>query len=186
MQLQVKGKNLPVTDALRAHAERKAAKLDRILPPWDAPTHVEIELFVEHNRSVDRRQVAEATVRTKGPVLRAREHADDMYLAIDHVVQKLERQAARYRDRRKSHRDPHGRPPEALENGAATADEPSDDGIRIVKRKRFEMKPMLPEDAAFHLDLLNHDFYVFRHAETDAVNVIYRRADGDLGLIAPQ
>jgi putative sigma-54 modulation protein len=195
MDLHVKGKNIPVTDALFNHAQRKLAKLTRILPPWDEPPHVELELSVERNPSIDRNQVCEVTVRTKGPVLRVRESDRDMYLAIDHAVQKLERQAGRYRDRRRRHRPPHGTgapsqieipaaadaPPVVIANAADDEPEP-----RLVKTKRFEMKPMSVEDAAMQIELLNHDFYVFRNDDDGAaVSVIYRRRDGDLGLIAP-
>lgn len=192
MDLHVKGKNIPVTDALFDHAQRKLAKLTRILPPWDEPPHVELELSVERNPSIDRNQVCEVTVRTKGPVLRVRESDRDMYLAIDHAVQKLERQAGRYRDRRRRHRPPHGAPPAKVDAAAVdgppvvvanAADEPEP---RLVKTKRFEMKPMSVEDAAMQIELLNHDFYVFRNDDDGAtVSVIYRRRDGDLGLIAP-
>lgn len=180
MDLHVKGKNLPVTDALFDHAERKLAKLTRILPPWDEPPHVELELSVERNPSIERRQVAEITVRTKGPVLRVRESAKDMYTAIDLAAHKLERQAARYRDRRRSHRlaHPQAEPPRP-------AAEPDEDAPRVVKRKRFEMKPMSVDDAAVQLELLGHDFFVFRDDATGEVSVIYRRRDGELGLIAP-
>lgn len=195
MDLHVKGKNIPVTDALFDHAQRKLAKLTRILPPWDEPPHVELELSVERNPSIERSQVCEVTVRTKGPVLRVRESDRDMYLAIDHAVQKLERQAGRYRDRRRRHRPPHGvgvppqieipngadAPPVVVANAADEEPEP-----RLVKTKRFEMKPMSVEDAAMQIELLNHDFYVFRNDDDGAtVSVIYRRRDGDLGLIAP-
>jgi len=187
MDLHVKGKNLPVTDALFQHAERKLAKLTRFLPPWDEPPHVELELSVERNPSIERNQVAEVTIRTKGPVLRVRESDRDMYLAIDHAVLKLQRQATRYRDRRRRHRHPHGPLPVAEEplpaELVAASDEPEP---QLVKMKRFEMKPMGVEDAVMQLELLNHDFYVFRNDDDGgSVNVIYRRRDGDIGLIAP-
>ena len=195
MDLHVKGKNIPVTDALFDHAQRKLAKLTRILPPWDEPPHVELELSVERNPSIERNQVCEVTVRTKGPVLRVRESDRDMYFAIDHAVQKLERQAGRYRDRRRRHRSPHGAnvpppagvPDEAREPPVVVANGPdSDPEPQLVKTKRFEMKPMSLEDAVMQIELLNHDFYVFRNDDDGAtVNVIYRRRDGDLGLIAP-
>jgi putative sigma-54 modulation protein len=190
MDLHVKGKNIPVTDALFDHAERKLSKLTRIFPPWDEPSHVELELSVERNPSIDRNQVCEVTIRTKGPVLRVRESDRDMYLAIDHAVQKLERQAGRYRDRRRRHRPPHGQtpapaPPEALPDDLVVAKEEEPEP-QLVKTKRFEMKPMSVEDAAMQIELLNHDFYVFRNDDDGGnVNVIYRRRDGDLGLIAP-
>lgn len=189
MDLHVKGKNIPVTDALFEHAERKLQKLTRFLPPWDEPPHVELELSVERNPSIERNQVAEVTVRTKGPVLRVRESDRDMYIAIDHAVLKLQRQATRYRDRRRRHRQPHGQQPppppvEALPDELAPV--PEEPEPQLVKTKRFEMKPMAVEDAVMQLELLNHDFYVFRNDDDDgAVNVIYRRRDGDIGLIAP-
>ena len=188
MQLQVKGKGLSVTDALFDHAEQKLEKLARILPPWDEATSVELELSVERNPKIERAQIAEVTVRTKGPVLRVRDSAEDMYTAIDQAAHKLERQARRYRDRRKEH---HAQPPvDAMPQPVAvgaTADAPEDDRApRLVKSKSFEMKQMGPEDAALAMDMLNHDFYVFRNDEDGQVNVVYRRRDGDYGLIAPE
>jgi putative sigma-54 modulation protein len=182
MQLQVKGKNLQVTDALFDHAERKLGKLSRILPPWDDATRVELELSVENTKSHGQDQVAEVTVRTKGPVLRVRERGKDMYNVIDQATHKLERQAAKYRDRRKRRRG--GRPP-APPAPEQIVPAPVDEGPVIVKSKRFPMEPMSAEDAALQLDLLNHDFYVFRNDDGDAINVIYRRRDGNYGLISP-
>ncbi len=198
MEVRIKGKNLPVTDALHEHAQRKLEKLARFLPSWDEPPEVELELSVERNPSIERNQVCEVTVRTKGSILRVRENDRDMYLAIDHAVHKLERQAARYRDRKRRHHHRHGKHeamPEAIvprelesvavapEVAAEIADETP---MRVVKTKRFEMKPMSVDDAADRIELLSHDFYVFRNADdSDAITVIYRRRDGDLGLIAP-
>ncbi len=193
MDLHVKGKNIVVTDALFDHAQRKLAKLTRVLPPWDEAPEVELELTVERNPSIELSQVCEITVRTKGPVLRVRESDRDMYLAIDHAVHKLERQASRYRDRRRTRRHERGAPvdvplPEELEAIVAPAIELAEDEIedaQVVKVKRFEMKPMSVDDAVLQIELLNHDFYVFRNDDDgDAVSVIYRRRDGDLGLIA--
>jgi putative sigma-54 modulation protein len=186
VQLQVKGKNVPVTDALFEHAERKLAKLTRILPPWDEATQVELELSVERNPKIERRQVAEVTVWTKGPVLRVRECAGDMYQAIDQAAHKLERQAGRYRDRRRRSRRETpaaapGPPPPARGDPGPSGGEP-----RIVRSKRFEMAAMSPEDAALQMDMLHHDFYVFRSADSGALNVVYRRRDGNYGLIAPE
>src|SRR5205085_12672840 len=149
-QLQVKGKNVPVTDALFEHAERKLSKLARHLPPWDEATRVELELSVERNPSIERRQVAEVTLWTRGPVLRVRESAPDFRQAIDLASHKLERQMVRFRERRRSQRRaPGGDPMEAP--GAPDADSDQPEGPRIVKTKRFEMKPMTPEDAVLHL-----------------------------------
>ena len=187
MQLQVKGKGLSVTDALFDHAEQKLERLARILPPWDDATSVELELSVERNPKIERDQIAEVTVRTKGPVLRVRESAEDMYSAIDQAARKLERQARRYRDRRKDH---HGRAPmDEVPDLIEAQMEPAADEHpvpKLVKSKSFDMKPMSPEDAALHMDMLHHDFYVFRNDADEKVNVVYRRRDGDYGLIAPE
>jgi putative sigma-54 modulation protein len=188
VQLQVKGKGMSVTDALFDHAEQKLEKLARIFPPWDEATSVELELSVERNPKIERAQIAEVTVRTKGPVLRVRECAEDMYTAIDQAAHKLERQARRYRERRKEHHA--GAPAEAVTEPVAvgvTADAVEEDRTpKLVKSKSFEMKQMGPEDAALAMDLLNHDFYVFRNDDDGQVNVVYRRRDGDYGLIAPE
>ena len=201
MEVRIKGKNLPVTDALHEHAQRKLEKLTRFLPPWDEPPEVELELSVERNPSIELNQVCELTVRTKGPVLRVRENDRDMYVAIDHAVHKLERQAARYRDRKRRRHHRHSKHdslpepvlPKDLEDIPVpanplveTTNEMADIVLRVVKAKRFEMIPMSVDDAADRIELLSHDFYVFKNtADDDAVTVIYRRRDGDLGLIAP-
>ncbi len=197
MQLQVKGKNVSVTDALFDHAERKLERLTKILPAYDDDaTTVELELSVERNPKVDRPQVAEVTVRTKQAVLRVHEQADDMYAAIDQASRKLERQARRYRSRRTDH---HARAANGAPEAAAPVDAPpagvavaDDDGHgpdtagRLVKSKRFTIEPMGAEEAALHMDLLHHDFYIFRNEASGEVNVVYRRHDGDYGLIVPE
>lgn len=187
MQLQVKGKNVPVTDALFEHAERKLQRLAKVLPPWDEAPLVELELSVERNPKIDRPQTAEITVRTKGPVLRVRENAPDMYLAIDLAARKLERQAVRYRERRRRHRGVHGHEPEPIVETIPADLAPDAEAPEriLVKTKSFPLKPMTPDEAALHMDMLHHDFYVFRSADSGEVNVVYRRKDGDFGLIVP-
>jgi putative sigma-54 modulation protein len=190
VQLQVKGRNTSVTDALFDHAEQKLERLARIMPPWDDAMTVELELSVEKNPKVERPQIAEVTVRTKGPVLRVRERADDMYAAIDQAARKLERQARRYRDRRKAHggRPPAGEaaPPPPASDGAEAAVplEDAEGEPRLMRRKTFEMKPMTAEEAALNMEMLGHEFYVFRN-EDGEVNVVYLRRDGNYGLIVP-
>jgi putative sigma-54 modulation protein len=178
MNLQVKGRNLEVSDQIRQYAEDKLAKLDRLVKD---PTRVELELAVEKNPSISANQVAEATVWTKGPVLRARETSEDMKASIDQLVDKLERQVKRYRDKRRPRKhDRHdGPPPEAA------PPEASEEGPTIVKTKQFAVKPMAPDEAVLQLELVGHDFFVFRNAESDEINVVYRRRDGDYGLIEP-
>jgi putative sigma-54 modulation protein len=180
MNLQVKGRNVDVTDALFAHAEKKLGKLARYLSD---DSRCEVELGVEHNPSIAADQVAEATVWTKGPVMRARESSQDMYASIDLVAEKLERQVKRYRDRR-SRRAPHHAPMPS--SAPPEAPDPEDEETAvIVKQKQFIMKPMGAEEAALQLELIGHDFFVFTNADSDEINVIYKRRDGQYGLIEP-
>jgi putative sigma-54 modulation protein len=179
VNLQVKGRNVEVNETIRAYAEAKLGKLDRTLADG---ARVELELWVERNPSIAANQVAEATIWSKGPVLRAREASADMKASIDQLVDKLERQVTRYRRKRRSR---SGR------RGAAAAEQPaseneSGEGPTIVKTKQFAVKPMTPEEAVLELELIGHDFFVFRNADTNEVNVLYRRRDGAYGLIEPE
>jgi ribosome hibernation promoting factor len=180
MRLQVKGRNLEISDQIRTYAEEKLGKLDRLVSD---PTRVELELAVEKNPSIADNHVAEATVWTKGPVLRARETSADMKASIDQLVAKLERQVKRYREKRRvaprRHARDGGTPVEA-----APLEAPEDD-TAIVKTKQFAMSPMSPEEAVLQLELVGHDFFVFRNSDTEIINVVYRRRDGDYGLIEP-
>jgi putative sigma-54 modulation protein len=181
MNLQVKGRNVDVTDALFAHAERKLQKLSRHLAE---ETRCELELSVEHNPSIAAAQVAEATVWTKGPVLRARESSEDMYKSIDMLAEKLERQAKRYRNRRSRRSVAHHATPVPLADHEHP-EPPDEETAVIVKQKQFIMKPMVAEEAALQLELIGHDFFVFTNADSDEINVIYKRRDGQYGLIEP-
>ncbi|MEX2464325.1 MAG: ribosome-associated translation inhibitor RaiA [Gaiellaceae bacterium] len=177
MRLQVKGRNVTVSDSLKDYAIEKLAKLEKHL---NDAARLELELQVEKNPSIAENQVAEATIWTKGPVLRARESSQDMRASIDLLVEKLERQARRYRDKRK--RGP-SRVMRQLDSRPVIADS---EEPRIVKTKQFPVKPMSPEEAVLQLELIGHDFFVFQNAETNDVNVVYRRRDGNYGLIEPQ
>jgi putative sigma-54 modulation protein len=178
MRLQVKGKNVEVSEQIRTYAEDKLGKLDRQL---NGPIRVELELAVERNPSIAANNVAEATIWTKGPVLRARESSSDMKSSIDQLVDKLERQVTRYREKRRRHNH-RGPAPEP-----ATLSTADDDGRPfIVKTKQFAVKPMSAEEAVLQLELVGHDFFVFRNSDSGDVNVVYRRQDGGYGLIEPQ
>jgi putative sigma-54 modulation protein len=180
MRLQVKGRNLEVSDQIRKYAEDKLGKLDRLVKD---PTRIELELAVEKNPSISNNQVAEATVWTKGPVLRARETSEDMKASIDQLVDKLERQVKRYRDKRRPRKhDRH----DAVPPEPARPETPEEGTTTIVKTKQFAIKPMAPDEAVLQLELVGHDFFVFRNAESDEINVVYRRRDGNYGLIEPQ
>jgi len=178
MRLQVKGRNLEVSDQIRSYAEEKLGKLDRLV---NDPTRVELELAVEKNPSIHDSQVAEATVWTKGPVLRAREASADMKASIDQLVDKLERQVKRYREKRRVAPRRHA---DAALPEAATL-EAEETGPAVVKTKQFAVKPMMPDEAVLQLELIGHDFFVFRNAESEEINVVYRRREGNYGLIEP-
>jgi putative sigma-54 modulation protein len=180
MNLQVKGRNLEVSDQIRQYAEDKLGKLDRLV---NDPTRVELELAVEKNPSISDNQIAEATVWTKGPVLRARESSGDMKASIDQLVDKLERQVKRYRDKRRPRK--HDRPESAIPEPDLLERLAEDEATAIVKTKQFAVKPMAPDEAVLQLELVGHDFFVFRNADSDQVNVVYRRRDGNYGLIEP-
>jgi putative sigma-54 modulation protein len=185
MRLQVKGKNVEVSEAIRTYAEEKLGRLDRQLAD---PTRVELELAVEKNPSISANHVAEATVWTKGPVLRAREASSDMRASIDLLVDKLERQVARYREKRQRHR--HGDAPrngdgQAAADGGIYRKTNEEGGPVIVKTKQFALNPMSAEEAVLQLELVGHDFFVFRNEESNEINVVYRRNDGGYGLIEP-
>jgi putative sigma-54 modulation protein len=193
MQLQVSGRNLDITEPIREYAERKLARIERHLTE---DTRVDLELAIERNRSISANQHAELTVWTRGPVLRAHEYAEDMYAAIDLAVDKLDRQVRRYRERRRHWRPHHqardieallplSEDDEAASAAIANGAEPELPIPTIVKTKRFNMKPMHPDEAALQLELVGHAFYVFLNADSDAVAVIYRRRDGNLGVIEP-
>ena len=181
MRLQVKGKNVEVSDSVKTYAQEKLGKLDKHL--HDA-ARLELELAVERNPSISENQIAEATVWTKGPVMRARESSTDMRASIDLLVAKLERQARRYRDKRR--RGPNNRNHGATPEPETRPVVPDEEHPVIVKTKQFAVKPMGPEEAVLQLELIGHDFFVFQNAETDGVNVVYRRRDGNYGLIEPQ
>ncbi|MCE5191184.1 MAG: ribosome-associated translation inhibitor RaiA [Actinomycetia bacterium] len=180
MQMIVKGRHTEVTPAIKEYAEEKIGRIAKILDSMIMSA--EIELFTERNPSIENSQVAEVTVYTKGPVIRAREAATDMYAAIDLVSDKLERQVRKFKtkiiDRHKT-----GSPTSSL----PLAEElPADVERAIVKTKVVEVKPMSAEEAILQLELLGHDFFVFSSAETQDINVLYRRNDGDYGLIEPR
>jgi putative sigma-54 modulation protein len=181
VRLQVKGKNVEVSDSLYRYAEEKLGKLERHL---NDATRLELELAVEKNPSISASQVAEATVWTKGPILRARESSEDMHASIDLLVEKLERQVKRYREKRQRRQiartASHHQPEEEARPVIADESEPV-----IVKTKQFAVKPMTPEEAVLQLELIGHDFFVFRNVESSEANVVYRRRDGNYGLIEP-
>jgi putative sigma-54 modulation protein len=175
MQMIVKGRHMDVTPAIREYAEEKVGRVAKILD--SQLMSAEVEVYTERNRSIQNGQVAEVTIYTKGPVIRAKEAASDMYAAIDLVSEKLERQVRKYKTKMID-RHTKGAPAPMPEPIPAEPDEPA-----IVKTKRLESKPMSPEEAMLQMELLGHDFFVFRAEDGEGTNVLYRRDDGDYGLI---
>jgi len=174
VQLRVKGRGVEVTDALRSYAEKRLGRLERQLPD----SQIELQLSAENNPSIKDSHIAEATIRTKGPVLRARESSHDMRASIDQLVDKLERQVTRYREKRGRRRRVSRQVPD---EGIPMPEEP-----QIVRTKQFAVKPMTAEEAVLQLELVGHDFFVFRDADSNEVNIVYRRRQGGYGLIEPQ
>lgn len=185
MDMVIKGRHMDVNPEVREYAEDKVGRVARILNGRAMST--EVELYHERNRSIGEREVAEVTVFTKGHILRARETASDMKSAIDKVAAKLERQARRFKERVV---DRHAgklapTPAPTLTTIPAEEAEETDEERGIVKTKSVDLKPMSAEEAILQLELLGHDFFIFASDETDEVNVLYRRRDGDYGLLQP-
>ena len=180
MRLQVKGKNVDVTDSLKDYALQKLGKLDKHL---NDAARLELELQVEKNPSISENQVAEATVFTKGPTLRAREASRDMRASIDQLTDKLVRQVRHYREKRSRRGSRASTTTTVTDEGAPPMAEGLDQ--QIVKTKQFTVNPMTAEEAVNQLELIGHDFFVFRNSESGDVNVVYRRRDRGYGLIEP-
>jgi putative sigma-54 modulation protein len=181
MRLEVKGRNVEVSDSIRRYAEEKLERIERQLP--DEPTQVEVELTLETNPSIADDHVAEATVWTKGSTLRVRERSAGFEASIDLLADKLERQVKRYREKRS--RRETGRRANGHDLGEPTF---SGDQLEqmIVKSKQFDLQPLTPQEATVELELIGHDFFVFQNIDTGKTNVVYRRRAGAYGLIEPQ
>jgi putative sigma-54 modulation protein len=169
MQVAVRGKNMEVTNALREYVEKKVGKLEKFV---DQPVNAQVNLYVERGR-----HIVEVTAALNGLLLRGEEATGDMYASIDLVSEKLEKQLLKYKTRFKK----RGR-----ENGISeAAPEPIDHEGVVVKTKRFIVKPLTLDEAIVQMNLLSHDFFVFANAETDRMSVLYRRKDGNYGLLEP-
>jgi putative sigma-54 modulation protein len=182
MELTIKGKNMEVTDRLRDYVHQKVGRLDRYLPTI---SEAWVELSVEGTRAAEDRQVCQLTVRSNGTILRAEERSDDMFTSIDTVLGKMYRQIARYKGKRQNRWRGAGMAAEPLPMEFVDMDV-EEEGARIVRSKRFPMTPMHTEEAVEQMELLGHDFYIFFNSSVDAVNVLYRRRDGNYGLLQPE
>ena len=174
MRIKITGRNIELTEGLKAAVEDKLSKLEKYFTP---ETDVYVTLSVEKER-----QKVEVTIPMKGNYIRSEQVSNDMYVSIDLVEEVIERQLKKYRTKLVTKQ----------QNAASVfkqdfLDEQSDEEeIKIIRSKKFDMKPMYPEDACVQMELLGHDFYVFINAETEDVNVVYKRKGNTYGLIEPE
>lgn len=176
MQIFIKGHGLHITDALRAHAEDKIGHLQHYFDHI-----IDAHVTMRTERAF---QIVDVTLHLPNFIIKAEERSDDMYSSIDMVRDRLEQQIRKHKTRiidRHHHPKTNGK----IQDEPAPAPDDADEGPRIVRSKRFTVKPMHAEDAAHQMELLGHSFFVFINAETEQLNVLYRRKSGDLGLIEP-
>lgn len=174
MQFVIIGKNIEMTPGLKSAVEEKIGKLERYFTP---ETEVHVTLSVEKER-----HKIEVTIPVKGSIIRSEQVSNDMYVSIDLVEEIIERQLKKYKtklvDRSKGN--------DSFKQEYIDKDFQDEEEINIVRSKKFSIKPMYPEDACVQMELLGHSFYVFRNAETDEVNVVYKRKGNTYGLIEPE
>ena len=178
MELRVSGKHTEITDSVHSYVEKKLGKIGRHFPNL---TEVEVEIGTESTRSRQHRYVVQMTVNSKGTLLRGEERAPDVFAAINKVAGVMDRQIQRYKGR--LYEKGKGFSP-VRESIPAESGE-SEPG-RVVRTKRFQVKSMPPEEAAEQMEFLGHNFYFFLNSTTGEFNVLYRRRDGDYGLIEPE
>ncbi len=174
MKFIIVGKNIEVTDGLRAAVEDKIGKLEKY---FTEETEVHVTLSVEKDR-----QKIEVTIPVKGSIIRSEQVSSDMYVSIDLVEEIIERQLKKYKTKLvdKKQSSPFFRQ-EFIEKDYMDEEE-----VQIIRTKKFDIKPMYPEDACVQMELLGHNFFVFCNAETDQVNVVYKRKGNTYGLIEPE
>ena len=172
MRITIKGKNVEVTDALEKYAEKKVEKLEKYFPGIRDAT---ITQSVQKNK-----HIVEVTLEGDGILLRGEERTDSMYASIDLVVEKLETQIKRYKGKIINRSHPNLPPKEEI-----AEDEIEESQGTIVRTKKFALKPMSPNEAMMQMGMINHDFFIFMNSDTNLVSVIYKRHDGDYGLLEP-
>ena len=194
MQYVIKGKNLQLTDALKEYAEKKLTTISKY---FDHIVEVDVTLSVKDSKDISRSRVCEVTVWAKsiGNPIHGRSASEDLYASIDMVAEKIERQVKKYKEkitgRRRSNKSIDKQATHSVlsfgDDFNMAVEEPSNEvKPRIVRSGTFPMRPMFSDEAAEQLDLFNQEFVVFSNAETNRINVIYRRSDGNFGLIEPE
>ena len=174
MKFIISGKNIDVTEGLRTAVEDKIGKLEKYFTP---DTEAQVTLSVEKER-----QKIEVTIPVKGNIIRSEQVSNDMYVSIDLVEEVIERQLKKYKNKIVEKQQAAA----SFQKAFIENDYQEDDEIKIVRTKKFDIKPMYAEDACIQMELLGHDFYVFCNAETEQVNVVYKRKGGTYGLIEPE
>ena len=174
MRYTISGKNIDITEGLKGAVESKLGKLERYFSP---DTEVQVTLSVEKGR-----QNIEVTIPIKGSIIRAEQDSNDMYVSIDLVEEIIERQIKKYKtkiiDKKQS--------AVAFSDTFIQEEAEPEEAINIVKTKRFAMKPMDPEEACVQMELLGHNFFMFLNADTEQINVVYKRKANSYGLIEPE
>ena len=175
MRIKITGRNIDLTEGLKNVVEDKLHKLEKYFTP---DTDVYVTLSVEKER-----QKVEVTIPTKGNIIRSEQVSNDMYVSIDLVEEVIERQLKKYRTKLIAK---HQNAASAFKQEFLEEQSIEDEEIQITRVKKFDMKPMYAEDACVQMELLGHDFFVFVNAETDEVNVVYKRKGNTYGLIEPE
>ncbi len=175
MKINITGRNIELTDGLKSAVEEKLSKLDKF---FTEDTQANVTLSVEKDR-----QKIEVTIPVKGHIIRSEQVSNDMYVSIDLVEEVIANQMKKYRNKIISRQQEPG---EFFTEDFINKAEEDDEEVSIIRTKRFGVKPMYPEDACVQMELLGHNFFVFRNAETDEVNVVYKRRGNTYGLIEPE
>ncbi len=174
MKYIISGKNIEVTPGLRSAVEDKIGKLERY---FTEETEVHVTLSVEKER-----QKIEVTIPVKGSIIRSEQVSNDMYVSIDLVEEIIERQLKKYKNKLVDQKQSAG----FFKQEFIEKEYMEDEDVKIIRSKKFDIKPMYPEDACIQMELLGHNFYVFCNAETEQINVVYKRKGNTYGLIEPE
>ena len=172
MKILITGRNIELTEGLKAAVEERLSKLDKY---FAEDTEVQVTLSVQKDR-----QKVEVTIPVKGTLIRSEQVSNDMYISIELVEEVIERQLKKYRNKLVTRQQSAA---DAFKEDFMAKELDDEEEIRIIRTKKFDVKPMYPEDACLEMELLGHDFFVFRNAETDEVNVVYKRKGNTYGLI---
>lgn len=174
MKFIIIGRNIDITEGLKSAVQEKLGKLERYFTP---ETEIHVTLSVEKDR-----QKIEVTIPVKGNIIRSEQVSSDMYVSIDLVEEVIERQLRKYKTKIVNQQQAGG----YFQKEFVEDEFLEDEEVNIIRTKKFGIKPMYPEDACVQMELLGHNFYVFRNAETDEVNVVYKRKGNTYGLIEPE